>query len=423
MKQDQKSRIVEAAFDVWAQTHYTSTSLSLIAGRLSLTKQALYRYFPNKAAIIEAMGNSLLADFSRVGDAMEACAREIEASAKALSGQEILNQTLTTYVSAEMEFIRTNPNYYMFLTMYMPYAGEEVRSSLREIMNTQRRLLRRCLEPAVNPGTPESEWEILVFHLGLVTMLLSAFHFWGVDGTRHKDIEHAFTAHIQNAIGIIGHGLFPEARRDLDFERLMNRFAISREEMPPVDRLLTAVQEAVSENGVEMASLERIAEKVGISKSSLYFYFANKGEMFENMVRREQMHFNQLFKEKSHGIEGADEKIYGYMITLATYLIRNTAMLRMFEWLRSQRIHVRFTDGKRKSIEEPLEFLKTVMAQSPRAGGGLNHSELTTLLSAVVLWRIATFHSQDTSEEILGSICTIYRLITQGVAGSFMGKE
>ena len=71
MKQEQKSRIVKAAFDEWTRTRYTRTSLSLVAARLSLTKQAIYRYFPNKAALVACMVDELLSDLSHVTDAIE----------------------------------------------------------------------------------------------------------------------------------------------------------------------------------------------------------------------------------------------------------------------------------------------------------------------------------------------------------------
>ena len=50
-----KQDILESAFRIWGGCRYMNTSLSDLASTQNLTKQALYRYFPSKEKIEQAM--------------------------------------------------------------------------------------------------------------------------------------------------------------------------------------------------------------------------------------------------------------------------------------------------------------------------------------------------------------------------------
>ena len=61
---EQKANIISAAFSEWSKTHFTSMSLAKVAKKLSLTKPALYRYFKNKAELLQTMVTTLVNDLS-----------------------------------------------------------------------------------------------------------------------------------------------------------------------------------------------------------------------------------------------------------------------------------------------------------------------------------------------------------------------
>lgn len=52
---DTKSRIMETALELFAEKGYEGASMQDIAGRLNLTKGALYRHFTGKRAILDAI--------------------------------------------------------------------------------------------------------------------------------------------------------------------------------------------------------------------------------------------------------------------------------------------------------------------------------------------------------------------------------
>ena len=50
---DTKERIMEAALELFAQNGYLGTSMSDIAGRLGITKAALYKHYAGKQEILD----------------------------------------------------------------------------------------------------------------------------------------------------------------------------------------------------------------------------------------------------------------------------------------------------------------------------------------------------------------------------------
>ncbi len=61
--------------------------------------------------------------------------------------------------------------------------------------------------------------------------------------------------------------------------------------------LFAAATHEFTEHGFEQASLNRIIGKVGMSKSSFYHYFANKSELFEQIMRQTFAPLNAIAAE------------------------------------------------------------------------------------------------------------------------------
>jgi AcrR family transcriptional regulator len=137
------------------------------------------------------------------------------------------------------------------------------------------------------------------------------------------------------------HGILKDPRWvPTDYGAIEKSAAILAEEMLPLDRIFTAIEEVIAETGIKDASVDKIAAKIGLSKSSLYFYFKNRDEMLGRMIEREQAHVSALLKSRMQGIEGFPAKSFCYMVVTASYSLNNPALLTVFNWLRFQNIDV-----------------------------------------------------------------------------------
>jgi len=409
MKQNKLSRIVDAAFDEWAKTRFTNTSLNLISGRLSISKQALYRYFPNKAAIFEAMGHRLLSDLTEMTRTMEEGASQRHTASA--------DGPVADYVRALEAFLSANPNYHVFLTMYVFRQEGPLQREIHLAMIRQSDVLRAQLEPYCPTGIDRESWENTLSQITVSALLLCALRYWDMDGSRRRESAESLHAFTRRVVSALTDGLLPGLDTVMDPATLLERFRILPSEMPPADRILTAVETTVAVHGVELASLDRIAAAAGIAKSTLYSHFTNKDDMFERMVLREQSAFAALYRRKAQGVGSPGDRVCGYMITLASYLIQNTALLSVFEWLRSQRFTVRLGDPRRFQFEEPLSFLCREMEGSAALGRGFDCGEVEALVSAFVFWRIYSAKLVRRRACTLDSIYGLFRMLVGGLSG------
>ena len=70
--EQKKLDIINAAFVQWSKDLYTNTSLTAVADALGMTKPALFRYFPSKDNLFDAMLASFTQDMvSEAADIME----------------------------------------------------------------------------------------------------------------------------------------------------------------------------------------------------------------------------------------------------------------------------------------------------------------------------------------------------------------
>ncbi len=410
MKIEQSSQIVEAAFDEWGKTHFARTSLSLVAARLAVTKQAIYRHFPNKNALIDAMIEQVRSDYAKMTERLvsELCRDD---------SARTLERVIRSYATCYMDFLRVNPNYYIFLAMY--YAHSHILDDDAVFGETarQRKALGEALAPLF-PETDKAAWDLVLYHVTLTTSLVTALFFWTVEGKRRQTDEHCgpeCQKHIDRVVQILKNGMVSGARGDLDFGEVERLFTVRQDELAAPHHIVKALERTVARHGIENASLDRIAQEAGISKSTIYFYFANKDDMLHQMILHEQSQFGHLWQKKAASMEGTSERIYGYMVTLSSYFIRNTALLSMFEWMRYRRIQPHLPEEGRERLEEPLAFLRAEMADGAEGGAGLSFSELAALLWAIVLWRVFTIRPRFDPEETMRSMRMSYRLFTLGL--------
>jgi AcrR family transcriptional regulator len=133
---------------------------------------------------------------------------------------------------------------------------------------------------------------------------------------------------------LLGNG-FPELaipgpdRLD-ELERLCR---LESAELPAEHRLFSAIAACVREHGIHNTTIERIAEKMGTAKSSLYFYFPNKREMFTELIRTQTNAIRALCADRVAGLESLAEQIFAVLAVQANYLILRPDVLPVFGWI------------------------------------------------------------------------------------------
>jgi AcrR family transcriptional regulator len=194
------------------------------------------------------------------------------------------------------------------------------------------------------------------------------------------------------------------------------------------DRIFQAIVDVSAEVGIRDASIERIAEKLGMSKSSLYSHFRSKRSMFETLIREEQRFLLKVLKENLSSLSGFAEKSYGFMYITLRHTLANSSLLSLFNWFRFQNIHIPIRPPRGSFMGD---FMKEYFSFFFEA---LSNGELSCtpeeLLPSAVLLHVLTFRSlqdtgtsQELNESILNRIRTIHRLYLYGLSTPTQFKE
>jgi TetR/AcrR family transcriptional repressor of mexJK operon len=85
-------------------------------------------------------------------------------------------------------------------------------------------------------------------------------------------------------------------------------------------RILDAAQKRFAHFGLEKTTMNEIAEDLGMSKASLYYYFTDKESIFKEVVIKEQRDFCQQMQELILSNNGIEQVLRNYIEKRIEYL-------------------------------------------------------------------------------------------------------
>jgi TetR/AcrR family transcriptional regulator len=96
----------------------------------------------------------------------------------------------------------------------------------------------------------------------------------------------------------------------------------SNEENERVEVILAAAQRRFSHYGIAKTTMNEIAEDIGMSKASLYYYFPDKETLFSAVVEKEQNEFLLDIEKELEGKTDASELLRIYVLKRHTFFKR-----------------------------------------------------------------------------------------------------
>ncbi len=253
-RKQKKTAIMEAALEVWARDDYATTSLSALGEHLQITKQALYRYFRNKDELLDSMSEYVETLELDWFNKMTRKLYTLPQDERIRSFIESLSKAASTG-SAQSRYIRFDSF-----------------NTLRRDKLSQRHLISRISGIREALDIPEN-----ILHL----IMMFCLFLWGWHETRHIQKKRTNREKVDLIMEIIETGLatehfaLPVEESGLSISGEMESL---RRKMHQ-NNLIQSVNMVIQERGFQGVTLEQIAEKAGISKSTLYNYFKNKDEM------------------------------------------------------------------------------------------------------------------------------------------------
>jgi len=424
---DRKEAILEAAFHIWGKTNFTQMSLTPVAKHLGITKAALYKHFRSKDELLQAMEQRFL---SRYRAFHEEFFQEME-------GLE-LPRAVYLFMEKVLRFYLENPYFLSYFYVLLLRSRLAERPEIAPLFLRQRELFQTLFHRA-GIRTSAEELDTRLHFLYICTTFWVSTLFWNDKDCSHPsqvrplesgDLEvwrgalerwHKYC--IKGLANPVGN--WEEFRPPrIDYEAIEKKTLFPPPPKREHDRILQAIVDVSASVGIREASIERIAEKLGMSKSSLYSHFRSKRSMFETLIREEQRFLLRVLKEKLSSLSWFAERSYGFMYITLRHTLSNHSLLSLFNWFRFQNIRIPIRSPGRSFMEEYFNFFFEAHGK-----GELSCSK-EELIPAAVLLHVLTFRTlidtagpPELSESLSSKIRAMHQLYLYGLSKPHLSKE
>ncbi|MCL1813059.1 MAG: TetR/AcrR family transcriptional regulator [Treponema sp.] len=329
--------VIKAAFNVWGQEFYKTTSLAKLAESLGVSKPALYRHFPDKQSLQKAMEERYFDDY------VTAMKPVIEETQKKDSWQERL-LTMVEFFSG----------YYARHFDYFIYSIIEMHDQKQPPFFNEEAIIKRGVSFEKLKLDFSEQQPSILFLAGVSAFFgTGMFHkrrFGIKDNKIKKEYLHEYwfsKAPSEEEVGNFSRSIAELVRLGLLFEEAAVN-TLPYEELEKTDEeflvapdpLLKAVAEVVAEEGPWNASMETVAKRSGLSKSGLYAHFKSKEDMLSRLFMTEFDRVGQYTARRTASGKNREERLYLAIVSITDYLRTRPEILIALNWVRIQQLEL-----------------------------------------------------------------------------------
>jgi AcrR family transcriptional regulator len=401
-----KQEIIEAAFKVWGRDFYRKTSLSQIARELGVSKPALYRHFENKQALTAAMSEHFFNGF----------AVSVRADFEKALQINNIDEGIFTIVQSISGYLARNVYHLVFFLVNINDRNIDSRTIPEQFKNrgTDLGVFRLIIQKKYDttPATMQLIFASIVFYMTHFHETNKSFEKSPSD-KEISDITRKIFTVIKNGLG------FPaEQTGSLDLQKLevMVDGTLRSEEPEP---LFKAVAEAVAEAGPWDTSMDMVAKRMGLSKSSLYGHFKNRKDMLRRLFLNE---FKRIIEFARQGISLSPvpaQQLYLGIYSIAFYLHSRHEVLEALNWIRTRKLDLGKPEKKMEIFFRLFEDVEIDPFKNSGEEEKRKISHLILFLLINILMRPYMSGNKDLSVKDVRNddIRLLYKFITLGLGG------
>ena len=320
-----KDQIVEAVFTLSEENLFDRISLSAIAEQVGISKAAIFKHFKNKDCLMAAAQDKLFDDIASL----------LLENQKLYSDIYISQEGLESAISRIISFFTERKGYLFYVVK--KFASSPHFESVIAIELQKRNVKRTLLSYDISD---KGELQIIDRRLyvletytiaSLTFFLLSrtAYEKKGVKLLSVQQFSEKSGNFLLNGLGTKELSLTEERKTELD------KFCIlTADQFPPENRIFSAFASVLDQEGAAGITVEHIAEKLSMAKSSLYSYFKNKNELVLTLVTKELLNLVDVIEERQKYAMTSYERIYMYLQICLSYFILRPAVIPVGGWLR-----------------------------------------------------------------------------------------
>ena len=421
-----RERITDAAFSAWGRTHFSQTSLVLVAKQLGVTKPALYRYFRSKEELTYAMDS----DYAmRLRDFVVLPLRARTADHRTISSDPArLREVVQLYFESVFTFFDEHPYHYLYFIRTLLGRRARSNSPVHDILRQHDALLldliddgsgrvaeQKLLMIARYITTAAAFWTTEHYRSDALSQSQPTFIFEPersqLNGEQQRELITSGTKHVING--------FLASSAEIDAEPVERIAWIQPEEIRERHRIFDAITETVLQVGYGAATVERIAQRADLSKSGLYHYFTNKDDMLAQNLLDNQRHFAALARTRFAQLDTHPHRLYGLFVMIASYAHHDPSTIIVENWLRESNVEVSLPPEQILEIQHIYAFVSEMLVEGQLAGNPDQGFAVLTYINFLVMQEMAGIAEHNfRKERIITRIRTLYNLFADGVAAA-----
>jgi AcrR family transcriptional regulator len=368
-----------------------------------VSKTALYRYFSGKDEIVAAMEEHFFAIYEELSDRVVQERRG-----------ESIEEVFDAYNSQFVRFFAEHFNYLRFAQIHFLRKPEIENLFLTVTFSRSRELFPPDLISS-RYGWRMAQVPVIVrFIFAVSNFLLVMGNCGEAEGT--QDVQGLLEKNRRMVLGGVGE----LSRRWVpDFEAIEAECTLGPEDFPEPNRIFRAVSEVIAEDGLWNATLEKIAGKLGMSKSSLYFYFENRDQMLWELIDRERHHLGALMLDRAMKRDGFEEQLYAYFVLFLRYVWGRPEFLATMNWLRYQELAFEPPDDPVSGMVRYYRFMSEAAENGVFNPGEFPMDMVVQLMHFLLMQEITErFRLGEDIEEQLPVLRTLHQLFLYGIQGA-----
>ena len=315
----EKQQIIDSAFSIWQDRMFTQTSLTPLARDLGVTKAAIYRHFPDKASLKRAMEESFAARYREASAGFSLWKRDVP-----------LEERLTAYARELLGFLAATPGCIVYMTNLLFHRRDRESLAFWPLLVAEGELILKAL---MRQGLDAAAAEEAIRYF--YTHLLG----WAVFSLKEGKSAEGIAAEAPQIVAAFLGG-YCRDRYEVDYAAVEREIVVRPGDLPEENIILRSLLKVVAAEGLPKATISRIAEEAGYSKSTLYSFFKNKKDMLYRIFSDHAAAADALYRRFCPETAPLSERTYRLMVVLYRYLRRNRAFLVTLDWMRFQNLHL-----------------------------------------------------------------------------------
>lgn len=404
-----RDEIIKTTFLEWGKSSFKNMSLSLIAQKMKITKAAIYRYFKNKDELINSLVDYFIVDYLGV----------IEEFLDANKNTDDIEKLIYNYVVVNSNFFGKKPYYLFFHTSSMMIEKVLASGYFLETKGKEIKLFIKLFNTSNSWIKNDTVIQFINYLFGSELFLFMKSY----EDKNKKELKEFTDGEIDTVItkvvDIVKNGFLNlRSGYQIDFKLIEDKSTLTKDDISARDKIFDAITSVVAKVGVWDASLEMIAKEAGMSKSIFYFYFANKEEMFGDIVFKEIEKLCQIGQEKDRIFVTFFDKFYSEIVVEFTYMLSDIRIMYFFNWLQYQKINFKSNKNRSKKMEEILkerfQFIEDALSSKLIRDFGFSFKEILSFFKMQVV-KDVLLNTMFKKEVTVETYRNIYKLFLVGI--------